>query len=101
MFVRTGIIDGPSALPASAPAISAYSAMFNECRSLTSAPAICATTYLDNACFHMFGFCDDLSTPPVMHETASNVGARAFAYMFTDCTSLTSTPSFKTGNPGV
>ena len=63
-----------------------YSNMFDGCTSLTTAPALPATT-LANGCYrNMFNGCTSLTTPPELPATTLN--ARCYYEMFCYCTNI-------------
>ena len=67
-----------------------YKYMFQGCTSLTTAPALPATT-LGNYCYDgMFQGCTSLTTAPAL--PATTLANYCYQYMFRDCTSLTTAP---------
>ena len=69
---------------------SCYYSMFSGCSSLTSAPALPATT-LANICYSgMFYGCTSLTQAPALPATTLAYGC--YYYMFGNCTSLTQAP---------
>ena len=71
-------------------ASSCYDSMFSGCSSLTSAPALPATT-LANICYSgMFYGCTSLTQAPALPATTLAYGC--YYYMFGNCTSLTQAP---------
>ena len=79
-------------LPATTLAASCYSSMFSGCTSLTSAPALPATTLEDSdyCYFGMFSGCTSLTSAPAL--PATTLSLFCYSSMFAGCTSLTSTP---------
>ena len=68
-----------------------YNHMFYNCTSLTTAPALPATT-LETYCYnYMFYNCKSLTTAPAL--PATNLASRCYSYMFQNCTSLTTAPA--------
>ena len=68
-----------------------YNGMFRDCTSLTTAPALPATT-LKNSCYrYMFYGCTSLTTAPALPATV--LEDSCYYYMFYGCTSLTTAPS--------
>ena len=68
-----------------------YYYMFEGCTSLTTAPALPATT-LANYCYsYMFRYCTSLTTAPAL--PATTLASGCYDRMFKDCTSLTTAPS--------
>ena len=68
-----------------------YSNMFNNCKSLTTAPALPATT-LANYCYsYMFRGCTSLKIAPALHATT--LANYCYSYMFYGCKSLTTAPA--------
>ena len=77
-------------LPATTLANGCYSCMFQSCTSLTTAPELPATT-LENVCYQsMFNGCTSLTTAPELPTTT--LTNECYAYMFQDCRSLTTAP---------
>ena len=68
-----------------------YANIFNGCTSLTTAPALPATT-LTNGCYmYMFSGCTSLTTAPAL--PATTLANSCYYYMFSGCTSLTTAPA--------
>ena len=68
-----------------------YYYMFRDCTSLTTAPALPATT-LANYCYgYMFSSCTSLTTAPVL--PATTLANNCYRQMFYNCTSLTTAPA--------
>ena len=88
----TGLTDASKLiLPATALTSNCYSSMFNNCTSLTTAPALPATT-LSNSCYYnMFAGCTSLSTAPEL--PATTLSNSCYYGMFWNCTSLTTAPA--------
>lgn len=63
-----------------------YTNMFNGCTSLTSTPALPATTVVNSCYENMFKDCTSLTTAPSI--AATSCGGRSFYGMFQGCTSL-------------
>ena len=81
-------------LPATTLANYCYYYMFDNCRSLTTAPALPATT-LANTCYaNMFRGCTSLRTAPEL--PATTLANSCYSGMFQDCTSLTTAPELPT-----
>ena len=68
-----------------------YNSMFFGCTSLTSAPALPATTLAVNCYASMFQNCESLTAAPSL--PATTLADWCYASMFRGCTSLTSAPS--------
>ena len=78
-------------LPATTLAYRCYSNMFQDCSSLTTAPALPATT-LANYCYsYMFWDCTSLTTAPKL--PATTLASSCYENMFQGCTSLTAAPA--------
>ena len=78
-------------LPATTLIASAYTVMFKDCSSLTTAPELPATT-LTNYCYNqMFYGCTSLTTAPEL--PATTLAENCYNQMFAGCTSLTQAPS--------
>jgi hypothetical protein len=72
--------------------------MFHNCTSLTTAPALPATT-LAQYCYNiMFQNCTSLTTAPALPATA--LVDYCYGYMFKGCTSLNSVTCLMTGSTG-
>ena len=65
--------------------------MFENCSSLTKAPALPAMTLAKNCYGHMFYGCTSLTTAPAL--PATNLAESCYASMFYGCTSLTTAPA--------
>ena len=63
-----------------------YNYMFDNCTSLTTAPALPATTLADFCYYSMFYNCTSLTTAPAL--PATTLGNSCYSYMFYGCTSL-------------
>ena len=86
----TSLTTAP-ALPATTLASNCYDYMFIGCKSLTTAPALPATTLASN-CYHcMFRGCTSLTTVPAL--PATTLASDCYSYMFSGCTSLTTAPA--------
>ena len=89
-FGCTSLTTAP-ALPATTLAVYCYSYMFYGCTSLTTAPELPATT-LANYCYHsMFSKCTSLTTAPEL--PATTLASNCYSSMFLNCISLTTGPS--------
>ena len=78
-------------LPATTLTSYCYQEMFNDCTSLTTAPALPATT-LANYCYqNMFYKCTSLTTAPAL--PARTLANYCYQSMFYGCTSLTTAPA--------
>ena len=64
--------------------------LFNECKVLTSAPELPATTLADNCYVGMFYGCTSLTSAPELKATT--LAYNCYSSMFKGCTSLTSAP---------
>ena len=67
-----------------------YGGMFQNCRSLTTAPELPATTLASNCYNGMFSLCEYLTTAPEL--PATTLADYCYQGMFDSCTSLTSAP---------
>ena len=88
---------GSLTLPATTLADSCYSDMFNDCTSLTQAPALPATTLASGCYSGMFSGCYSLSQAPAL--LATTLASDCYCYMFSCCTSLIQAPEIKTYTP--
>ena len=68
-----------------------YYRMFYNCRSLTTAPALPATTLASYCYYHMFHGCTSLTTAPALHATT--LAKYCYNNMFNGCSSLTTAPA--------
>jgi len=69
-----------------------YYSMFEDCTSLTTAPALLPATTLASGCYwYMFMGCTSLTTAPTL--PATTLAAYCYNGMFQDCTSLTTAPT--------
>lgn len=69
----------------------AFMHMFKDCTSLTSAPALPATTLANSCYYNMFAHCTSLINAPEL--PAKRLAAGCYARMFANCSSLTSAPA--------
>jgi hypothetical protein len=63
-----------------------YYRIFNGCTSLTTAPALPATTLANNCYYYMFYDCTSLTTAPAL--PATTLASYCYNFMFYNCTSL-------------
>ena len=70
--------------------------MFNNCKSLTTAPSLPATTLANNCYNFMFGGCTSLTTAPAL--PATTLANNCYDSMFNNCTSLQVYSSSGTGH---
>ena len=68
-----------------------YYYMFYDCKSLTTAPALPATTLKNYCYYYMFFGCTSLTTAPAL--PATTLTNYCYYYMFYGCTSLTTAPA--------
>ena len=91
MFQDCTSLTAAPALPATTLADYCYDSMFYGCTSLTSAPELPATT-LANGCYYgIFSGCMSLTAAPAL--PATTLADYCYNNMFQDCTSLTSAPA--------
>ena len=86
MFYDCTSLTTAPALPATTLANSCYDSMFSDCTSLTTAPELPATTLRNNCYMRMFYGCTSLTTAPEL--PATTVADYCYYYMFSDCTGL-------------
>ena len=79
------------ALPATTLEARCYENMFNSCTSLTTAPELPATTLTMHCYYNMFNGCTGLTSAPEL--PATTLAGYCYQYMFNSCTSLTSAPA--------
>ena len=90
LFNECKQLTSAPALPAETLADNCYYMMFSGCKSLTSAPALPAKTLANNCYEHMFDGCKALTSAPALPaETLAN---SCYSFMFQGCTSLTTVP---------
>lgn len=90
MFDECSSLTTAPALPATTLADMCYLAMFFSCTSLTTAPELPATTLASKCYYSMFNSCSSLTTAPVL--PANTLMQECYRFMFNDCTSLTKAP---------
>ena len=91
-YICKNISDcGRLTLPAMALADSCYGGMFQDCASLTQAPALPATTLASGCYTDMFSGCQSLTKAPALQATTLASGC--YSNMFCDCQSLTKAPA--------
>ena len=96
MFQNCTSLTSAPALPANVLGYSSYSSMFEGCTSLKSAPELPAT-YLFNDCYSkMFSGCSSLTKAPSLPATILISGC--YRGMFEGCSSLTSAPDLPATN---
>ena len=86
----TSLTTAP-ALPATTLATYCYQNMFYNCTSLATAPALPATTLATNCYSYMFSICTGLTTAPAL--PATTLATNCYKYMFSICTGLTTAPA--------
>ena len=91
MFKNCTSLTTAPALPATTLASYCYYSMFNGCTSLTTAPALPVTTLASYCYGSMFNGCTSLTTAPALPATTLADGC--YSYMFKNCTSLTTAPA--------
>ena len=93
LFNECKVLTSAPELPATTLAENCYVGMFYGCTSLTSAPELKATTLADYCYNNMFGGCTSLTAAP---ELKAITLANGCCYsMFSGCTSLTAAPELK------
>lgn len=96
MFYNCASLTTAPALPATTLATYCYNAMFRGCTSLTTATALPATTLASNCYSDMFRDCTSLTTAPSLPATTLARGC--YSYMFFGCTRLQVYSSSGTGH---
>ena len=91
----TSLTTAP-ALPATTLAQECYSGMFSGCTSLTTAPALPATTLAQECYMYMFQECTSLNAAPAL--PATNLKDNCYTDMFYSCVSLTTAPALPATN---
>ena len=91
MFLNCTSLTTAPALPATTLSEFCYYSMFYGCTSLTTAPSLPAITLKDLCYRGMFYGCTSLTTAPAL--PATTLADSCYMYMFYGCTSLTTAPS--------
>ena len=78
------------ALPATTLAAACYDHMFYWCKSLTTTPELPATTLAESCYDNMFTWCASLTTTPEL--PATTLAKSCYSFMFAWCASLTTAP---------
>ena len=91
MFQECTSLTKAPALPATTLASNCYQAMFYGCTGLTQAPDLPATTLAENCYTNMFGNCASLTQAPNL--PATTLANNCYDSMFQECTSLTKAPA--------
>lgn len=91
MFYNCTSLTSAPALPATTLASHCYESMFRGCTSLTTAPALPATTLADSCYQEMFSSCVNLTAAPAL--PATTLAHYCYGDMFRDCISLTTAPA--------
>ena len=89
-FTNCSSLTTAPALPATTLAPRCYINMFQKCTSLTTAPGLPATTLTTSCYYNMFENCKSLTTAPAL--PATTLAPSCYANMFSSCSSLTTTP---------
>ena len=92
LFSGTTLTTAP-ALPATTLAWWCYENMFLNCSSLTAAPKLPATTLAEDCYWSMFRNCSSLTTAPELRATTLANGC--YISMFSGCSSLTTAPELR------
>ena len=96
LFLNCKVLTSAPKLPATTLAKNCYRNMFMNCTSLESAPALPAET-LALACYNgMFMNCTSLGSAPAL--PAKKIAESCYESMFMNCTSLTSAPALPATN---
>lgn len=90
MFQYCEALTTAPSLPATQLASSCYSSMFYGCTSLATIPSLPATEMKEYCYNSMFGGCSSLITAPSL--PATTLAENCYSYMFFLCTSLTTAP---------
>ena len=91
LFLDCGSLTTAPALPATTLEESCYSAMFLGCTALVQAPALPATTLAKNCYASMFSGCTALTQVPSL--PAMELEESCYGFMFMGCTALVQTPA--------
>lgn len=90
MFQNCTSLTKAPALPATILEYECYISMFKGCINLTTAPELPATTLAYECYKYMFQYCYSLTTPPEL--PATTLAESCYKSMFQDCWSLTTAP---------
>ena len=90
MFMNCASLTSTPALPATTLAESCYMAMFSGCTSLTTTPVLPAMVMVASCYNSMFYRCTSLTKAPDL--PATTLANMCYNQMFSECTSLTTTP---------
>mgnify|MGYP002679369689 CR=1 FL=1 len=90
LFYNCRVLTSAPELPATTLADECYRGMFQGCTSLTSAPELPATTLADDCYGGMFDGCTNLTDAPEL--PATTLANSCYLQMFCGCTSLTDAP---------
>ena len=90
LFDNCRVLTSAPELPATTLADYCYSSMFYNCTNLTSAPVLPATTLANGCYYNMFRECTNLTSAPEL--PATTLANECYSYMFVHCTNLTSAP---------
>ena len=91
MFQNCRSLTTAPELPATTLASSCYNSMFSLCESLTTAPELPATTLADGCYSSMFSYCSSLTTAPEL--PATELAISCYESMFQGCSSLATAPA--------
>ena len=91
LFSGCSSLTTAPALPATTLANNCYADMFFRCASLTTAPELPATTLADNCYKNMFKNCSSLTSAPEL--PATTIAIACYSNMFSGCSSLTTAPA--------
>ena len=92
IFANSNVVEASELLlPATALTVYCYGHMFQNCKSLTTAPALPATTLTESCYAAMFQGCSSLTTAPAL--PATKLVQYCYVSMFDGCTSLTTAPA--------
>lgn len=91
MFTDCKYLTAAPALPATTLAEKCYIGMFEWCNSLTVAPSLPAMTLAKDCYIGMFSYCKSLTVPPTL--PATTLAENCYAEMFSNCDNLTTLPN--------
>ena len=91
LFINCKVLTSAPQLPATTLASKCYSYMFSSCTSLESAPALPAKTLAYSCYQSMFNLCKNLTSAPALLP-ATTLADHCYYYMFNGCTNLKSAP---------
>ena len=88
LFQDCKVLTSAPDLPATTLAVNCYRGMFSGCKKLETAPALLATKLAEKCYLSMFSGCTNLKTAPAL--PAKELAKDCYDFMFNECTNLSS-----------